>query len=59
MQVGSHYHFIELNPALVFDRKRAYGMRLNIPAGTATRFEVRLLALSYWQEFMNLTNISI
>lgn len=41
-QVGSHYHFIEGNPYLVFDRKRAYGMRLNIPAGTATRFEVSL-----------------
>ncbi|CAA6660091.1 unnamed protein product [Spirodela intermedia] len=35
----SHYHFIEVNPYLVFDRKRACGMRLNIPAGTATRFE--------------------
>ncbi|XP_030541998.1 urease [Rhodamnia argentea] len=39
IQVGSHYHFIEANPFLVFDRKKAYGMRLNIPAGTATRFE--------------------
>lgn len=39
IQVGSHYHFIEVNPYLVFDRKKAYGMRLNIPAGTATRFE--------------------
>lgn len=39
IQVGSHYPFIELNPFLVFDRRRAYGMRLNIPAGTATRFE--------------------
>ncbi|KAK9117493.1 hypothetical protein Sjap_016440 [Stephania japonica] len=39
IQVGSHYHFIETNPSLVFDRKRAYGMRLNIPAGTAVRFE--------------------
>lgn len=39
VQVGSHYHFIEVNPYLVFDRWRAYGMRLNIPAGTATRFE--------------------
>lgn len=41
-QVGSHYHFIEANPYLVFDRRRAYGTRLNIPAGTATRFEVLL-----------------
>ncbi|KAL3835671.1 hypothetical protein ACJIZ3_010407 [Penstemon smallii] len=39
IQVGSHYHFIEVNPYLVFDRSRAYAMRLNIPAGTATRFE--------------------
>ncbi|PON82807.1 Urease, alpha subunit [Trema orientale] len=39
VQVGSHYHFIEVNPFLVFDRMKAYGMRLNIPAGTATRFE--------------------
>ncbi|XP_010320991.2 urease isoform X1 [Solanum lycopersicum] len=39
IQVGSHYHFIEVNPSLIFDRKRAHGMRLNIPAGAATRFE--------------------
>ncbi|XP_022151813.1 urease isoform X2 [Momordica charantia] len=39
IQVGSHYHFIELNPSLVFDRSKAYGMRLNIPAGSAIRFE--------------------
>ncbi|CAA7396406.1 unnamed protein product [Spirodela intermedia] len=39
VQIGSHYHFVEVNPYLVFDRKRACGMRLNIPAGTATRFE--------------------
>ncbi|GMN49175.1 hypothetical protein TIFTF001_018346 [Ficus carica] len=39
VQIGSHYHFIEVNPSLVFDRMKAYGMRLNIPAGTATRFE--------------------
>ncbi|KAL5717691.1 urease [Ranunculus cassubicifolius] len=39
IQVGSHYHFIEVNPYLVFDRRRAYGMRLNIAAGTAIRFE--------------------
>ncbi|KAE8023675.1 hypothetical protein FH972_009347 [Carpinus fangiana] len=39
VQVGSHYHFIEVNPYLAFDRLKAYGMRLNIPAGTATRFE--------------------
>ena len=39
VQVGSHYHFFEVNPALVFDRQTAYGRRLNIPAGTAVRFE--------------------
>jgi urease subunit beta len=39
IQVGSHYHFFETNPALKFDRKKARGMRLNIPAGTAVRFE--------------------
>ncbi|KAK8561081.1 hypothetical protein V6N12_048157 [Hibiscus sabdariffa] len=39
VQVGSHYHFIELNPDMEFDRRKAYGMRLNIAAGTATRFE--------------------
>ena len=50
VQVGSHYHFAETNPALAFDRGRARGMRLDIPAGTAVRFEpgqrreVRLVA---------------
>lgn len=39
IQVGSHYHFFETNRALGFDRAAAYGMRLNIPAGTAVRFE--------------------
>jgi urease beta subunit len=39
IQVGSHYHFFETNRALSFDRPAAYGMRLNIPAGTAVRFE--------------------
>ena len=39
IQVGSHYHFFETNPALRFDRDKARGMRLNIPAGTAVRFE--------------------
>ena len=39
IQVGSHYHFFETNDALVFDRARARGFRLNIPAGTAVRFE--------------------
>ena len=50
VQVGSHYHFAEANPALAFDRVRAHGMRLDIPSGTAIRFEpgqqreVRLVA---------------
>ena len=39
IQVGSHYHFFETNEALKFDRKKAYGFRLNIAAGTAVRFE--------------------
>jgi urease subunit beta len=39
IQVGSHYHFFETNPALKFERKKARGMRLDIPAGTAVRFE--------------------
>jgi urease subunit beta len=39
IQVGSHFHFFEVNRALVFHRDAAYGMRLNLPAGTAVRFE--------------------
>lgn len=39
VQVGSHYHFFETNPALAFDRDQARGFRLDIPAGTAVRFE--------------------
>ena len=39
IQVGSHYHFFETNTALKFERKKAYGCRLNIAAGTAVRFE--------------------
>jgi len=39
IQVGSHYHFFETNPALSFDRKKARGMRLDIASGTAVRFE--------------------
>jgi urease subunit beta len=39
VQVGSHYHFFETNPALKFERKKTRGMRLDIPAGTAVRFE--------------------
>src|SRR5438445_44527 len=39
VQVGSHFHFFEVNRALVFNREAAYGMRLDVPAGTAIRFE--------------------
>jgi urease subunit beta len=39
IQVGSHYHFFETNPALQFERRKTRGMRLDIPAGTAVRFE--------------------
>ncbi len=52
IQVGSHFHFFETNPALRFDRQTGYGMRLNIAAGTAVRFEpgqertVELVALA-------------
>ncbi|NNM00105.1 MAG: urease subunit beta [Gammaproteobacteria bacterium] len=52
IQVGSHYHFAETNPALSFDRAAARGCRLNVPAGTAIRFEpgqereVELVALA-------------
>ncbi len=52
VQVGSHFHFHEVNPALAFERELAYGMRLDIAAGTAVRFEpgqertVELVALA-------------
>lgn len=52
VQIGSHYHFYEVNNALSFDREKTRGFRLNIPAGTATRFEpgqartVELVALA-------------
>lgn len=52
VQVGSHYHFAQVNPALAFDRSAAVGYRLDIPAGTAVRFEpgisrsVRLVELA-------------
>lgn len=39
IQIGSHFHFYEVNPILEFDRQKAYGKRLDIPAGTAVRFE--------------------
>lgn len=39
IQVGSHYHFFEVNPALQFEREKTFGMRLDIPSGTSVRFE--------------------
>jgi urease subunit beta len=62
VQVGSHFHFAEANAALVFDRKAAYGRRLDIPAGTAARFEpgdsrtVRLIGLAGRREVYGLSN---
>ena len=60
VQVGSHYHFYETNPALEFERERARGFRLDIPAGTAVRFEpgdereVELVALAGTREVWGL-----
>ena len=62
IQVGSHYHFFETNTALRFDRAKARGCRLDIPAGTATRFEpgqsreVHLVALAGKREVYGLRN---
>jgi urease subunit beta len=62
IQVGSHYHFAEANPALDFDREASYGRRLDIPAGTAARFEpgdsktVKLVALAGSREVYGLRN---
>lgn len=62
VQVGSHYHFYEVNEALNFDREQARGMRLNIPAGTAVRFEpgsekrVELVAFAGGRQVYGLNN---
>jgi urease beta subunit len=64
IQVGSHFHFFEANRALRFDRARAFGMRLNIPAGTAVRFEpgdekvVTLVALAGAREVHGLNALT-
>jgi urease beta subunit len=64
IQVGSHYHFFEANKALAFDRGRAWGMRLDIPAGTAVRFEpgdekvVPLVALAGAREVYGLNSLA-
>ncbi|MDB6134099.1 MAG: urease, beta subunit [Verrucomicrobiales bacterium] len=63
VQVGSHYHFYETNEALAFDRPAARGFRLNIPAGTAVRFEagdtktVELVALAGEREVYGLQGL--
>ena len=62
VQVGSHFHFAEANAALAFNRRAAYGRRLDIPAGTAARFEpgdsktVRLIELAGSREVYGLSN---
>ena len=64
IQVGSHFHFFEVNAALKFDRKAAKGMRLNVPAGTAVRFEpgdtkdVILVALAGTREVYGLNGLT-
>ncbi len=64
VQIGSHFHFFEVNPALKFDRAAAKGMRLDIPAGTAVRFEpgdereVTLVALAGSQEVYGLNALT-
>jgi urease beta subunit len=64
IQVGSHFHFFEVNRALRFDRAAAFGMRLNIPAGTAVRFEpgdtkrVRLVELGGSKRVNGLNNLT-
>ena len=63
IQVGSHFHFFEVNRALAFDRQTAYGMRMNIPAGTAVRFEpgdtkeVELVAIGGTREVHGLNGL--
>jgi len=63
IQVGSHYHFLEVNRALQFDRAQAYGFRLDIPAGTAVRFEpgdtktVALVAIGGTRQIQGLNSL--
>ena len=63
VQIGSHFHFFEVNRQLQFDRPAAYGMRLNIPAGTAVRFEpgeekeVQLVAFGGAQKIYGFNNL--
>ena len=63
VQVGSHFHFFEVNRCLAFDRAQAYGMRLNVAAGTAVRFEpgdsreVELVAIGGTREVVGLNRL--
>ncbi|WP_082232834.1 urease subunit beta [Halobacillus massiliensis] len=63
IQIGSHFHFFEVNPYLEFDREQARGRHLNIPAGTAVRFEpgdekeVELVAFSGERKIYGLNNL--
>ncbi|WP_147532969.1 urease subunit beta [Bacillus marasmi] len=64
VQVGSHFHFYEINSLLYFEREKAWGRRLNIPAGTAVRFEpgdkklVELIPLSGERKIYGLNNLT-
>ncbi|WP_078381850.1 urease subunit beta [Sutcliffiella halmapala] len=64
VQVGSHFHFFEINSKLAFDREKAFGKRLNIPAGTAVRFEpgdereVELIPFSGERRVYGLNNLT-
>ena|SRR5688500_13745834 len=65
VQIGSHFHFFEVNKQMQFDRAKAYGMRLNIPAGTAVRFEpgeekeVQLVSLGGSQKVAGVNSLPI
>lgn len=64
VQIGSHFHFYEINKMLDFDREKAFGMRLDIPAGTAVRFEpgdskeVQLIPFSGERKVYGLNNLT-
>jgi urease subunit beta len=64
VQIGSHFHFYEVNKKLIFDRSKAFGLHLNVPAGTAVRFEpgdekeVELIAFSGEQKVYGLNNLT-
>ncbi len=64
VQIGSHFHFYEVNSSLEFDRKQGFGKRLNIPAGTAVRFEpgdqkeIELISFSGERKIYGLNNLT-